>query len=136
MKQLISIILLFVFVSLSSQEMPKYYFNIQSVLSSPYTIEDSDENYSNFRALAVSEEGHFYIVIEQISLKGIEGREKALLGNYLLLSDKFDKYMIDEVQLMEWKSKFTLVVEINGEEDYEIDISQYSNNKISVKKIE
>lgn len=136
MKQLITAVLFFAFVNLNAQELPRYYFNIKSVLTSPYSIGDGNEGYFMFRALAVSEEGHFSIVIEQISLKGIEGNQKALEASFFLSSDRFDKYVIDKIQLLEWKSKYTFVVKVNGKEDYEIDISEYSYNKISVKKLE
>ena len=136
MKQLITAVLFFVLVNLNAQELPSYYFNIESVFTSPYTIGDSDENYSKFRALAISEEGHFYVTLEQFSLKGMEGREKALVADYFLLSRDFNKIKIDHVEFIKWKSKFILQVKINWTEGYEIDISEYSDNKISVKKLE
>lgn len=99
-KPLFLLILFMFWLNSGAQQMPKYYFNIQSVMSSPYTIEDSDENYSKFRALAVSEEGHFYVIIEQFSLKGMEGREKALVADFFLLSKEFNKIKIDQIEFL------------------------------------
>ena len=136
MKRFIFFILLIGFWgNISAQDLPKYYFNIKGVLSSPYAINnDSTDSYSAFRALSVSEEGHYFLVIEQISLKGIEGREKAMIGQYYLLSKDFSLYKIYEIELMKWESEFKFLIRLNEEDVFEIDISEYSSDKIKVKK--
>ena len=122
--------------SLSAQELPKYYFDIQEVLISPFLMsKDTTGSYLDFRVLAISEEGHYYLVIEKIYRKGIEGREKSLADQYRLRSEDFNLYVMDYIELLSWESKFKFLIRINRKDNYEIDFSKYESDKIKVTKM-
>tara|TARA_A100000171_G_C2139495_1_gene153572 strand:+ start:7805 stop:8230 length:426 start_codon:yes stop_codon:yes gene_type:complete len=140
MKEMKRTLLLLMLISLGhnniyAQDMPKYYLNIQNVLSSPYTLhEDSSGLYFNFRALSASQEGHFYLIIEKIKL-GEEGKDKSLIDHFYLRSEDFSLSLIDEVEFLEWISKYKFLVKIGGKDVYEVDVSKHDTDKIKVMKL-
>ncbi|MHA7102166.1 hypothetical protein [Roseivirga pacifica] len=129
------VVFLFFINSVSAQGIPSYYFDIEDVLLSPYTLyEETNELNFNFRALSASQEGHFYLVIEKIKLGG-EGNDESLLNHFYLRAEDFSLSLISEVELFGWISKYKFLVKIGQVYVYEIDVSGHDSDKIKVTKM-
>lgn len=128
---ILGICCLFITLASNAQKIPDYYYDIQGVCTTSYSIKvDSSISYFRYRALTISEEENYYIVIELLDEGNRSVKRKDLVNSISLFAQDFSELVLAKVEYIDWISPNELKVCINNNDIFTIKVGHNKEGTI------